>query len=128
EGSMIASGSYRRATRVRALFAGALIACASCGEDEPLVPEKEVPTLSPEAYVAKVKNLLTGLAPTAEELQAVRSDGKALAPLIDGWMARPEFQRKMLDFFTQAFQQTQVTVTDFEEQLGIPTNPWNPID
>jgi hypothetical protein len=129
EVSMIATGSRERAQRrLTALFCGALFACAQCGEPEPEALPITAPTLSPSAYVAKVKNLLTGLSPTAEELAAVSADGKALAPLIDGWMARPEFQRKMLDFFTQSFQQTQVTVADYEEQLGMPTQPWNPVD
>jgi hypothetical protein len=73
---------------------------------------------SPSSYTAKVKDLLTGLPPTSDELAAVTSDGKALRGLIDGWMATPEFQTKMLAFFRNAFQQAQVDGTALLDQLG----------
>ena len=34
-------------------------------------------------------------------------------PLIDGWMALPEYQQKMMVFFELAFQQTQISAVDF---------------
>lgn len=71
----------------------------------------------PEAYTAKVKGLLTGLAPTDAELQAVKADPAALAGLIDGWLTTPEAEQKLLAFFQQAFQQTQLTLPSFAEQL-----------
>jgi hypothetical protein len=67
--------------------------------------------------VAKVKNLLTGQPPTDEELKAVSADPKALAPLIDKWMAQPEFQQKSLAFFQNAFQQGQITLEELNDQL-----------
>lgn len=64
--------------------------------------------VGPEVYVPKVKNLLTGLPATNEEVQAVVQDPTALRGLIDGWMTAPEFQARMMDFFRNAFQQNQV--------------------
>jgi hypothetical protein len=69
--------------------------------------------------VPKVKNLLTGLAATDAEVQAVASNPTALRGLIDGWMALPQFQGKMLDFFKNAFQQNQVTLPTLEQNVGL---------
>jgi hypothetical protein len=92
---------------------------------------------SPSTYVAKVKNLLVGLPPTAAELQRVESDTappSALAALVDTWMGAADptamcapsttatcsalYQTKMLRFFELAFQQTQVQFGDFQNQLS----------
>jgi hypothetical protein len=70
---------------------------------------------SATVYVAKVKNLLVGLPPSDAEIQAVESDPTQIGPLIDGWMQLPQYQQKMLRFFQLAFQQTQVTYTDFAD-------------
>ncbi len=70
----------------------------------------------PYTYVAKVKNLLVGLAPTDAEIQQVIADPTALKTLIDGWMQLPQYQEKMKRFFELAFQQTQVTAADFADQ------------
>src|ERR1700722_18602352 len=53
----------------------------------------------PTVYVAKVKNVLVGLPPTDAEIQAVEADPTQLGTLIDGWMALPQYQQKMLRFF-----------------------------
>ncbi|HXI59491.1 MAG TPA: hypothetical protein VNO55_25665, partial [Polyangia bacterium] len=71
----------------------------------------------PSVYVAKVKNVLVGLAPSAAELDAVAADPQALPALVDAWMALPEYRSKMLRFFQLAFQQTQVTANDFTDQV-----------
>jgi hypothetical protein len=85
--------------------------------------------LPPHVYAAKVKDLLTGLPLTDAELQKVTADpGGGLKTLIDGWMALPQWKTKMLGFFTQAFQQTQTDINDYDEQIGFTTNPWNNID
>jgi hypothetical protein len=68
------------------------------------------------SYVRKVKNLLTGLAPTDAEVAAA-TDSAALATLVDGWMALPQFQPKMIKFFRNVFQQSQFAVSDWEFQL-----------
>lgn len=68
---------------------------------------------SPTVYVAKVKNILVGLAPTDAEVAAVQADPTALPGLIDTWMQTPEYQHKMMVFFELAFQQTQITTANF---------------
>jgi hypothetical protein len=74
--------------------------------------------ISTHASLRKVKNVLTGLAPTDAEIAAVQSGGAtALKSLIDTWMGTPEYQGKMLGFFADAFQQSSLTVLNFEFQL-----------
>ena len=78
---------------------------------------------TPAMYVAKVKDVLTGLPPLESEIDQVAgaSDPRAaLIALIDGWMQTPEYAAKMLRFFQLAFQQTQITKTDFA--MMIPNN------
>jgi hypothetical protein len=84
----------------------------------------------PRVYVAKVKNVLVGLPPTDAEVKAVEGDPTQLKALIQGWMALPQYQAKMLRFFELAFQQTQVSIVDFEDQaypgqadFNTPTQP-----
>ena len=83
--------------------------------DEPEVPFEPV---KPQVYVAKVKNLLTGLAATDAEVKAVVESPKALRGLIDQWMEEPSFKERMLDFFRNAFQQNQVTFNNLEETFA----------
>src|SRR5262245_31060351 len=71
----------------------------------------------PEVYVAKVKNILVGLPPTDDEVAQVKADPGALGALVDGWMAMPEYQQKMMVFFELAFQQTQITAADFTDMI-----------
>jgi hypothetical protein len=74
--------------------------------------------ISTQASVRKVKNILTGLGPTDAELAQVRKGGTpALQSLIDTWTATPEYQAKMLVFFSDAFQQSSLTLLNFEFQL-----------
>ncbi len=65
--------------------------------------------LSVPVYLAKVKGLLTGLAPTAKEIAQVTADPSQLKALIASWQTGPEYQRRMRDFFTSAFQQGDLT-------------------
>jgi len=69
------------------------------------------------ASVAKVKNILVGLPPTGDELNAAAADPAILPSLIDRWMALPEYQSKMLRFFQLAFQQAQITNADLNPQV-----------
>jgi hypothetical protein len=77
--------------------------------------------VSSTAALRKVKNVLTGLAPTDAELAAATTtsgmDANALATLIDGWTKTPEFQDKMMTFFENSFQQSSLAILDFEFQL-----------
>jgi len=66
--------------------------------------------------VRKVKNVLTGLAPTDADVTA-GATASGLQGLIDTWMATPQFQDKMIHFFGNAFQQSSLAVLDFEFQL-----------
>jgi hypothetical protein len=72
--------------------------------------------LSAFAAVRKIKNALTGLAPTDAEVAAATGP-EALKGLIDMWMATPSFQTKMILFFQNAFQQSSLAVLDYEFQL-----------
>jgi hypothetical protein len=75
--------------------------------------------VGPSVYVPKVKNLMTGLPATDAEVQAVVADPNALRGLIDQWMALPQFQGRMLDFFRNAFQQNQVVLGALMTNLGL---------
>jgi hypothetical protein len=101
------------------LFAAAS-ACSS-GASVATAPDVDagapVETVAPAVYVAKVKNLLTGLAPADDELRAVETDPAALDSLVDGWMKLPEYERKMTRFFELAFQQTRIGPNDFLDQV-----------
>src|SRR5439155_25872719 len=78
--------------------------------------------LPPNVYGQKVKNLLTGLALTDAELTRLSADPGSLPALIDGWMELPQWRERMLDFFKQAFQQTQTDINNYDDQLGRTTN------
>jgi hypothetical protein len=67
--------------------------------------------------VAKVKTLLVGLPPTADEVAAVAADPRALEGLVTQWMALPQYAEKMKVFFALAFQQTQITQADFVDLI-----------
>lgn len=121
----------RKSSSLVLALASALAAVAACSANDapsaapssPVDPLKgtsaPLPTdVSPPAvYVAKVKNILVGLAPTDDEVKAVAADPSKLASLIDEWMKLPEYQSKMLRFFQLAFQQTQVGDADFDDQV-----------
>jgi hypothetical protein len=75
--------------------------------------------LSAASVLRKIKGTLTGLGPTDAEEAALQAgvSAEALKPLIDGWMATPEFQDRLLLFFQNAFQQSSLSVLDFQFQL-----------
>jgi hypothetical protein len=79
------------------------------GASVPFTPD------DPAVYVAKVKTVLVGLAPTDAEVSAVRADPSQLSTLVDEWQHLPQYQQKMQRFFQLAFQQTQITQTDFSD-------------
>jgi hypothetical protein len=83
------------------------------GQTTPIPAE----TSTPSTYVAKVKNILVGLPPTDDEVKLVEGDPAKLGDLIDTWMALPQYETKMRTFFELAFQQTQVAVSDFADQV-----------
>jgi hypothetical protein len=68
------------------------------------------------AYVAKVKNLLVAQPPSDDELQRVQADPTQMKALVGEWMKLPEYTNKLQRFFELAFQQTQITANDFQDQ------------
>src|SRR5580692_7026809 len=97
----------------------AAVACSTGNAASPGLPDgaSSFAAEAPAVYVAKVKNVLVGLPPTDAEVKAVEADPTQLGTLVGGWMKLPEYDQKMLRFFELAFQQTQVTVTDFADQV-----------
>ncbi len=112
---------------VTGLVAAATVAgaCGSAKDAPPAAPPDPVHGKSspipftaspPSVYVAKVKSVLVGLPPTDAEVEAVRADPGALKGLIDGWMATPQYEAKILTFFELAFQQAQIGIEDLDDQ------------
>ncbi|HZH03421.1 MAG TPA: DUF1800 family protein, partial [Myxococcaceae bacterium] len=111
-----------------AVALGATLALSGCSgaigdrDREGIEGEDEVPALRPfdpapaYVYTAKVKNLLTGLPPTAQELDAVAADPRALEGLVDAWFRDPAAEKKIFKFFGNAFQQTQFIKDDLSDQ------------
>jgi hypothetical protein len=111
------------------LFLTGLMLSSACsgtidGSDDPSDgPDTPFEPVAPHVYVAKVKNILTGLPPTNEELAAVVADPNALKGLVDVWAASPEGQGKLVKWLSLAFQQTQfqgldnMRVTDASSRL-----------
>jgi hypothetical protein len=94
--------------------AGSCADAGSCGQMTTTPPPFHA--VSAASYVAKVKNLLVGLAATDDEIKAVQADPTALTGLIVGWQKLPEYQTKMERFFELAFQQTQISIADLADQ------------
>ena len=131
----MAAGSLRR--RTPSLVAVTLIALAACGKNSAPSPSgvggdavggagavmgaggapvAAFQPVSPYVYVPKLKNLLLGLPATDAEVNAIAADPTQLKGLIGAWMQQPQYTAKMQRFFELAFQQTQVSATDFSDQ------------
>jgi hypothetical protein len=82
-------------------------------------PPPEPDTTPVDGALAKVKNLLTGDAPTAEERAAVVADGAALRRLLLAWVESPAFEAKLHTFLSTALQQDFVGA--LEDQLDKPS-------
>jgi hypothetical protein len=89
------------------------------GGTDAMVPEIPFEPVSARIYVPKVKNLLLGLPATEEEIAAVTADPTALKAMVDAWFVKPEAQAKLGNFFSKAFQQTQISYSDFSDQLSV---------
>ncbi len=74
--------------------------------------------LSPHAYGAKVKSLLTALPLDETELAQLEDDEDALPDMIDGWLDTPEATLVLERFFMNAFQQTTLDEESFFYLLG----------
>jgi hypothetical protein len=75
--------------------------------------------LPPQVYGNRIKNLLISQPLNDQELSQLTADAGSLPDLIDGWMAQPQWRQTMLLFFEEAFQQSQVTLTDYFDELHI---------
>jgi hypothetical protein len=114
---------------ISVVMASAIAACGhdgGGGDGDPGAPDDagSGPTVMPfeavrpQSYVAKVKYLLTGLPVTNDELVAVNADPSKLDGLVEAWLALPEADAKLIQFFGNAFQQTQMTGESFTDQIG----------
>src|SRR3569832_8253 len=135
----MAAGSLRR--RTPSLVAVTLIALAACGKNSAPSPSgvagagggdavggagavmgaggapvAAFQPVSPYVYVPKLKNLLLGLPATDAEVNANTAKPTQLKGLIGARMQQPQYTAKMQRFFELAFQQTQVSATDFSDQ------------
>ena len=105
------------------LSACGVASAVACSTGNPAAPattgdaSAQIAVESAAVYVAKVKNVLVGLPPTDAEVKAVDADPSQLGALVDGWMKLPQYDLKMRRFFELAFQQTQVSITDFADQV-----------
>ena len=98
---------------------------STAGNDGGLGPQTQVfQAVGPAVYVPKVKNLMTGLAATDDEIAQVTADPTQLRTLVTGWMAYPQFAGKMQEFFRNAFQQNNVTLNQLETNTGFPSDSW----
>ena len=102
---------------IAVVLVAAVTAPLGCGTDTAAHDDAGFAADPPAVYVAKVKNLLVGLPPSDAELAQVTADPSTLGGLIDGWMALPGYQQKMMVFFELAFQQTQISAADFVDLI-----------
>jgi hypothetical protein len=94
------------------------------GGSPPVIADFE--PLAPPAYLRKVKNLTTGLAPTDQEMQALvnapeEERAAVLRTMISNWINTEHtdrFEAKMIPYFVNLFQQKGFVPTeDFKLQL-----------
>lgn len=96
--------------------AGSATAGASAGgpvieQPPPFNPPLPFEALDVSAGAAKVKKVMTGAPLTEEERASVVADPDALPALVDRWMELPQWRERLLFFFQQVFQQTQLRPT-----------------
>ena len=90
---------------------------------EPDDPASECPVaelVPPHVYVRRVKTLLTGLAPTEQELSSVVADPTALRDLVAQWVQTEAFLEKLRDYLAVTLQQAPGTRLHYFTQLGNP--------
>lgn len=67
----------------------------------PIAPAAELELLDPEAHLTRIAVALHGARPTPAELAAVRADPAALAGIVDGYLAAPEFGAMVRDLWNE---------------------------
>jgi hypothetical protein len=75
------------------------------GDSKPGDAPAPFEAVAPQSYLSKVKTLLTGKAPSADEIASVSQDQAALARLVSGWVDSAEYASKLREFFSVALQQ-----------------------
>ncbi|MEN0063351.1 MAG: hypothetical protein AAGA48_14460 [Myxococcota bacterium] len=73
------------------------------GKTAPCLVDEEVPA---SVYVRRVKNLLTGAAPTDDEMLRVQANPNTMRELVAEWQQTVGYERKLGEFFGKALQQT----------------------
>lgn len=73
--------------------------------------------IPPDIYVRRVKNLLTGMAVTAEELQAVQTDPSVLSELIGQWQGTAAYEHKLGEWLRTTLQLTP-DIKDVSRQIS----------
>lgn len=100
--------------------------------DTGLAPEvlcddgEETPASS---YTRRIKNLMTGLPVTPDELRRVSDDPSVLPRLIDTWFDTPEFRAKLIVFLSDSLQQASGELsggTEYGPQVTGADRPWFP--
>jgi hypothetical protein len=89
---------------------------ASIAVEPPDPPD--VDAVPVDGALAKVKTVLTGEAPTAEERAQVAADPASLRALVETWSRTPAFEAKLQGFLSTALQQDLVGA--LEDQLDRP--------
>lgn len=82
----------------------------------------------PHSYGNKVKTLLTGMAMTKSELEALEDNPDVLASMIDTWIADPKAEDVFRRFFMMAFQQDQVTGEGLTAMTNMNNTSWGRYD
>ena len=95
----------------------ATVVAIGCGDSASPPPASTFQADPPAVYVAKVKNILIGEAPTDAEVAQVVANPDSFGQLVATWMAQPQYPQKMQVFFELAFQQTQISAADFVDMI-----------
>lgn len=111
-----------------ALALSALAACSHQDAKRPTAADdpdadagSSVPfeALGADVYGTKIKTIMTGRGLSDDELKSLGEDPAALKELVQSWMDDPAWRARLLGFFQQAFQQTQVSAADYDDQFGL---------
>lgn len=92
------------------------------GVPPPPPPPPPYEPISAASAAAKVKDILTGLPIDDAELALAMTGRPGMQMLIDRWMMTPEWKAKLFELAKSAFQQTQLDITDLDDQLRLDSS------
>lgn len=92
----------RRVAEADPVSAPAVVKAVTVAPLRALAPATELELLTPEAHLMRVAVALRGARPSAAELAAVRADPNAIAAIVDGYLATPEFGAMVRDVWNEA--------------------------